>query len=135
MSDLELSWLLDNTIAPPDHRAGRRPGSPGGGVDREINVTLDTARLEALNLTAPQVNSALRSASIDAPGGRAQVGGREQTVRVLGAAETVESLGAMVLSTGAGRTFAWRMSPAWPAAPPSDAVMLTSTVDPWSVSR
>jgi len=104
VSDLELSWLLDNTIA---RRLITEQGVGQvvrvGGVDREINVTLDTARLEALNLTAPQINSALRSASIDAPGGRAQVGGREQTVRVLGAAETVESLGAMVLSTGAGR--------------------------------
>ena len=104
LSDLELSWLVDDTIA---RRLITEQGvvqvSRVGGVHREINVTLDTGRLEALNLTAPQVNAALRSASIDVPGGRAQVGGREQTVRVLAAAETVESLGEMVLSTGAGR--------------------------------
>ncbi|MGL4566706.1 MAG: efflux RND transporter permease subunit, partial [Halioglobus sp.] len=104
LSDLELSWLVDDTIA---RRLITEEGvaqvNRVGGVDREINVTLDTERLEALNLTAPQVNAALRSASIDVPGGRAQVGGREQTVRVLGAAETVESLRGMVLSTAAGR--------------------------------
>ncbi|HEY6131830.1 MAG TPA: efflux RND transporter permease subunit [Halioglobus sp.] len=102
-SDLELSWLVDDVIA------RRRVTQQGvaqvkrvGGIDREINVTLNPERLEALGLTAPQINNALRSASIDVPGGRATVGGREQTVRVLGAADTIESLGDMVLSTSAG---------------------------------
>jgi HAE1 family hydrophobic/amphiphilic exporter-1 len=103
-SDLELSWLVDDVIA---RRLVTAPGVAQvqrvGGVDREINVTLNPERLEALGLTAPQINNALRSASIDVPGGRAEVGGREQTVRVLGAADTVEALGNMVLSTSAGR--------------------------------
>jgi len=103
-SDLELSWLVDDIIARrlvTEH--GVAQVKRVGGVDREINVTLNPERLEALGLTAPQINNALRSASVDVPGGRAEVGGREQTVRVLGAAVTVESLGDMVLSTSAGR--------------------------------
>ncbi|MEZ5502217.1 MAG: efflux RND transporter permease subunit [Halioglobus sp.] len=103
-TDLELSWLVDDVIA---RRLVTEPGVAQvkrvGGIDREINVTLDPQRLEALGLTAPQINNALRSASIDVPGGRAEIGGREQTVRVLGAANTVESLGDMVISTSAGR--------------------------------
>ncbi len=103
-SDLELSWLVDDVIA---RRLVTQQGVAQvkrvGGIDREINVTLNPERLEALGLTAPQINDALRSASIDVPGGRATVGGREQTVRVLGAADTIESLGDMVLSTSAGR--------------------------------
>jgi hydrophobe/amphiphile efflux-1 (HAE1) family protein len=104
LSDLELSWLVDDTIA---RRLVTEPGVAQvqrvGGVDREINVTLNPERLEALGLTAPQINNALRSSSIDLPGGRAEVGGREQTVRVLGAADSVQGLADMVLSTGAGR--------------------------------
>jgi HAE1 family hydrophobic/amphiphilic exporter-1 len=103
-SDLELSWLVDDVIA---RRLVMAPGvaqvTRVGGVDREINVTLNPERLEALGLTAPRINDALRSASVDVPGGRAEVGGREQMVRVLGAADTVEALENMVLSTSQGR--------------------------------
>ena len=60
-----------------------------GGVDRQINVTIQPDRLNAYGLTAPQVNDALRVFNVDAPGGRAEVGGREQTVRVLGASATI----------------------------------------------
>jgi HAE1 family hydrophobic/amphiphilic exporter-1 len=104
LSDLELSWLVEDVLA---RQLVTEPGVAQvkrvGGVDREINVTLNPERLEALGLTAPQINDALRSASIDVPGGRAMIGGREQTVRVLGAADTVESLANMVISTSAGR--------------------------------
>jgi len=104
LSDLELSWLVDDEIA---RRLVMEPGvaqvTRVGGVDREINVTLNPERLEALGLTAPRINDALRSSSVDVPGGRAEVGGREQMVRVLGAADTVEALEDIVLSTSAGR--------------------------------
>lgn len=105
MSDVELSWFVDDTVA------RRVIGETGvaqvtrvGGVDREINVTLDSSHLEALGLTAPQVNNALRGFSVDSAGGSARIGGREQTVRVLGAADSIESLRQLVIPTGDGRT-------------------------------
>jgi len=104
MSIEELSWFID------DELSRRLQGLPGvsrvtriGGVEREINVIVDPARLAALGLTAPEVNDALARFNVDAPGGRAQVGGREQTVRVLGQAETVEALRDLTIPTGAGR--------------------------------
>ncbi|CAH1194500.1 HAE1 family hydrophobic/amphiphilic exporter-1 [Candidatus Nitrotoga sp. BS] len=104
MSDVELSWFVDDTIA---RRlitvSGVAQIRRVGGVDREINVTLDPGRMDALGLSAPQINNALRAASTDVPGGRSELGGREQTVRVLGAAETTRALGDMVVSTGIGR--------------------------------
>jgi HAE1 family hydrophobic/amphiphilic exporter-1 len=48
--------------------------------------------MASFGVTAPQLNQALASFSVDAPGGRAKIGGREQTLRVLGAATTVEQL-------------------------------------------
>ncbi len=104
LSDLELSWFVEDTVRRAlIARKGVAQVDPVGGVAREINVTLDPARLEALGLTAAQVNNALRGSSIDVPGGRSEVGNREQTVRVLGAAETVQALRDLVIPTGAGR--------------------------------
>ena len=105
MTDVELSWFIDDTLV---RRIILEEGvaqvNRVGGVDREINVTLDPSRMEALGLTAPQVNNALRGFSLDAGGGIAQIGGREQTVRVLGAAESIDGLRQLVIPTGDGRT-------------------------------
>jgi preprotein translocase subunit SecF len=59
--------------------------------------------MRALRLTAPQVNDALTRFNLDAPGGLARVGGREQTVRVLGEAGTVEALRSLTIPTATGR--------------------------------
>ena len=98
MAPQELSWFVDDTVAralqaqPGVAQVGRV-----GGVDREINVTLVPARLRAFGVTAPQVNAALYQFNTDESGGRAGVGGQEQTVRVLGQAQTVAALRALVI--------------------------------------
>lgn len=104
MSDVELSWFVEDTIARSlITRKGVAQVDVVGGVAREINVTLDPDRLDALGLTAAQVNDALRQSSIDVPGGRSEIGSREQTVRVLGAADSVKALRNLVIPTGTGR--------------------------------
>jgi len=103
MSNAELSWFVDNTIARRlQGQNGVASISRVGGVDREINVILDPARLSALGVTAPQINEALRSFVVDTSGGRSEIGGREQTVRVLGQTETVEALRDLTIPTQAG---------------------------------
>jgi hydrophobe/amphiphile efflux-1 (HAE1) family protein len=99
MTPEQLSWSIDNTISK------RLLGVRGiaqvqriGGVDREIRVELDPARLQALGLTAVEVNEQLRELNLDAPGGRAQVGGGEQAIRVLGGARSAEALGDTLIS-------------------------------------
>ena len=86
-----------SSTTPSPSGCWRSPGvaqvSRGGGVDREIRVELDPARMQALGLTAVQVNEQLRALNLDAPGGRAQVGGGEQAIRVLGGATTAAALG------------------------------------------
>jgi HAE1 family hydrophobic/amphiphilic exporter-1 len=104
MSDADLSWIVDNDIA----RALQGVDGVGqvarvGGVDREINVIIDPARMAAQGVTAPQINQALQSVSEDAAGGRVQVGGREQTLRVLGAATTVDQIRNLTLPGTGGR--------------------------------
>ncbi|MDF5708398.1 MAG: efflux RND transporter permease subunit [Nostoc sp. S4] len=89
----ELSNLVDQTIS----RA--LLGVPGvaqiqriGGVDREIRVNLNPDRLQSLGITATQVNDQIRASNINLPGGRAEVGGSEQSIRTLGSAANVDIL-------------------------------------------
>jgi multidrug efflux pump subunit AcrB len=100
----ELSWFVDNTVT---KRLVSIPGvaqvSRGGGVTREIRVDLDPARLQAYGITAAQVNSELRQLNLDAPGGRTEISGSEQAVRVLGGARTALALGETRIAIAGGR--------------------------------
>ncbi|HEY9823832.1 MAG TPA: efflux RND transporter permease subunit, partial [Stenomitos sp.] len=88
----ELSDLVDRTIS----RAvlavpGVAKVERSGGVDREIRVNLNPARLQALNLTATDVNNQIRDYNINLAGGRGEVGNQEQSVRTLGSAPSLEA--------------------------------------------
>ncbi|QJQ31488.1 efflux RND transporter permease subunit [Sphingomonas lacunae] len=97
----ELSWYVDNTVA---KRIRAIPGvaavERGGGVDREIRVILNPAELQSQGLTASQVNAQLRQLNINAAGGRAEIGGTEQSVRVLGNAADAYALSQMDIAVG-----------------------------------
>jgi multidrug efflux pump subunit AcrB len=97
----ELSWYVDNTVA---KRIRSIPGvasvERGGGVDREIRVVLDPAKLQSQGLTASQVNAQLRQLNLNAAGGRAEIGGTEQSVRVLGNAADAYALSQTNISVG-----------------------------------
>ena len=89
----QLSYLVDQTIS----RAllsvkGVAQVQRVGGVDREIRVNLDPSRLQALGITATQVNDQIRAFNVNLPGGRTQLGGSEQSIRTLGSAPNVEVL-------------------------------------------
>ncbi len=101
----ELSWYVDNSLtrellAVP----GMAAVSRAGGVDREIRVDLDPLKMQALGITAGQVNQILRQVNLDAGGGRAEIAEREQSVRVLGNAKTAYELGQTQISLSGGRT-------------------------------
>ena len=102
-SEQDLSWFVDDTVARTlQGLKGVAQVARVGGADREIDVVLDPDRMAAFGVTAPQVNDALRQFNVDDTGGRADVGAREQTVRVLGQAKTVADLRATVIPV-AGR--------------------------------
>ena len=104
MSDDELSWFIDDTVSRQLQAAkGVSQISRVGGVSREINVVISPDRLAARGLTATQVNAALRGVQVDAPGGRTNVGGREQTLRVYSNVASVEQLRNLNIPTGGGR--------------------------------
>ncbi|HEX6604260.1 MAG TPA: efflux RND transporter permease subunit, partial [Sphingomicrobium sp.] len=100
----ELSWYIDNTVAK------RLLGQEGiaavdrvGGVSRNIRVILDPAALQAQGITAAQVNQQLRQSNMNGAGGRAEIAGSEQSVRVLGNAQDAYQLSQMQISLPGGR--------------------------------
>jgi multidrug efflux pump subunit AcrB len=100
----QLSWYIDNTIAK------RLLGLPGvaavgriGGVDRNIRVTLDPAALQSQGITAAQVNQQLRQSNMNGAGGRAEIAGSEQSVRVLGNAQDAYALSQTQIALPGGR--------------------------------
>ena len=104
MSDVDLSWFIDDTVSRTlQGLDGVAQVQRVGGVNREINVILDPDELAAFGLTAPQINDALRGFSLDATGGQVEVGGRRQVLRVLGAADTIGQLRDMQIPVPGGR--------------------------------
>jgi multidrug efflux pump subunit AcrB len=101
----ELSWYVDNTVVrrlldvDDVARVNR-----GGGVSREIRVILDPVKMQAQGITAAQINQQLRLSNLDAAGGRAEIAGAEQAVRVLGNARTAHELSQKQISLPGGRT-------------------------------
>ncbi len=93
MAPTDLSWFIDDRIS-RELQAVRGVGQVlrVGGVDREINVTLDPVRMASLGVIAAEVNNALRQYFRNYGGGRAEVGGSETTLRVIGESVTVEGI-------------------------------------------
>jgi HAE1 family hydrophobic/amphiphilic exporter-1 len=104
LSETELSWLIDNGLSRTLQAVdGVAQVDRLGGVDREINVIVDPARLAEHGITAAQVNQALVQSNVDVPGGRVAVAGREETLRVLGAAPNVQAIRNLAIPAGGGR--------------------------------
>lgn len=101
----ELSWYVDNVV---NKRLRSLEGvggvERGGGVSREIRIILDPARMQSLGITAAQVNNQLRQTNINTAGGRTEIGGSEQAIRVLGNARNAFDLGETPISLGSGRS-------------------------------
>ncbi len=101
----QLSWFVDDTVTKRLLAIdGMAEVDRFGGVNREIRVVLDPQKMQSLGVTAAQVNNALRQINIDAAGGRADVGGTKQSLRVLGNADTAFALSQTQVPLGGGRT-------------------------------
>lgn len=104
LSPEELSWLVDGTVA----RALQKVPGVGsvqrvGGVAREVLVELDPQRLAALNVSAAAVSQQLYRIQQEAPSGRANIGGANQSVRTLGTVRSAAEIAAMELVLPDGR--------------------------------
>ena len=99
----QLSYFVDDVVK----RALQAVRGVGqveriGGVDREISVSLYPDRLQSLGLTASDVSRQLRGTKVDVAGGRAEIGGRDQSIRTLAAATTLSGIAAAMISLPSG---------------------------------
>ena len=89
----QLSYFVDDKVK----RALQGVNGVGrveryGGVDREIRINLDPSKLQALGVTAAQVNAQVAYTNSDSGAGKGNVGGQEQAIRTLGGAKTINDL-------------------------------------------
>ena len=100
----DLSWFVDNTVA---KRLLTVPGVGAvnrvGGVYREIQVELDEARMAALKVSALDVSRQLRLVQREAPGGRGDISGAEQSVRTIATVKTADELSRVEVPLPDGR--------------------------------
>ncbi|MEB3197884.1 MAG: efflux RND transporter permease subunit [Candidatus Sericytochromatia bacterium] len=101
----EISRMIDEEItrallAVPGVSQVRR----SGGLTREVRIDLVPARLRAVGLTVETVNAQLRSLNLNLPGGRAEAGSQEQSIRTLGSAPSVETLRSFPITLANGQT-------------------------------
>ena len=104
IDDADLSWYVDNTVSKkllsvPGVGAVKRVG----GVSREIRVELDDERMAALRVSALDVSRMLRQVQKEAPGGRGDVSGAEQSVRTIATVKSAQELSQMDIPLGDGR--------------------------------
>ncbi len=94
----ELTEIADKTI-----RRSIETVDGVGGVDlfggrmRQINVLLDIDKLNAYDLSAQEVERALRSENVETPGGRIIRGPSELGVRTLGRVEKVDQFNNIII--------------------------------------
>ena len=101
----QLSWFVQDTVS---RRLlaidGMQQVETHGAVNREIRVILKPEKMQAQGITASQLNQQLMQMNMNAAGGRAEVAGAEQSVRVLGNARNAYTLAQQQIQLGGGRS-------------------------------
>ena len=104
LDDQALSWFVDNIVA---KRLLSVPGVGAvkrmGGVSREIRIELDADKMAALRVSAIDVSRRLKLVQQEAPGGRGDVSGAEQSVRTIATVKTAAELAQLDISLADGR--------------------------------
>jgi multidrug efflux pump subunit AcrB len=104
LDDQALSWFVDNTVA---KRLLSVPGVGAvkrmGGVSREVRIELDADKMAALRVAALDVSRRLRLVQQEAPGGRGDVSGAEQSVRTIATVKTAAELARLDIPLADGR--------------------------------
>lgn len=104
LNDMELSWFVDQTLA----RAITGVKGVGGvnrvgGVDREVLITLNTEKMQALNLSASDISRQLKATEVESSAGEARLGDKEQTMRAISTVKTAAEMASLEIPTSDGR--------------------------------
>ena len=106
MDAQDVSWFVDNELSKAI-LAVKGVGKVAriGGVDREIRVEIDPARLSALKISAADISRQIKRVQQESSGGRGEVSGAEQAVRTLGTVNNAGELAAMDIALTDGRHY------------------------------
>ena len=104
MDDEAISWFIDNDLTKKLLNVkGVGLVSRVGGVNRQIKLELDPAKLQALNATAADISHQLKLSQMEAAGGRTKLGGSEQPVRTIATVISADALSDIELAMPDGR--------------------------------
>ena len=106
MDEQDVSWYVDNDISKvmlTVKGVGRMTRI--GGLDREIRVEMDPAKLFALKVSAADVSRQIKRVQQESSGGMGEVSGEQQSVRTLGTVATAGELAAMNIALQDGRRY------------------------------
>jgi multidrug efflux pump subunit AcrB len=106
MDEQDVSWYVDNDIA----KAMLAVKGVGrvtriGGIDREIRVEIDAAKLLALKVPAADISRQIKRIQQESSGGQGEVSGTVQSVRTLSTVASAEDLAAMNIALPDGRRY------------------------------
>ena len=91
----QLSWFVEDVVIRAlQGTRGVGASSASEASSARSGVGLDPVRLQGVGLTALNVSRQLRYSNVDLAGGRAEIGGRGQTIRTLAGAKTIADLAA-----------------------------------------
>lgn len=104
LDEQQLSWLVDGTLSPALLKVkGVGSVTRVGGVDRQVLVELDPAKLLALQVSAADISRQLRQVQQESGSGRADIGGARQTIRTTATVATAAELAALEITLPDGR--------------------------------
>ncbi len=99
-----LSWFVDDTIT-KSLLGVRGVGaiSRVGGVNRQVHIELDPAKLQALKASAADISRQIRSVQLEAAGGKSDLGGSQQPMRTIATVGSAQELAALEITLSDGR--------------------------------
>lgn len=104
MSRSALTWFVANTVYRKlSGIKGLRKFEVVGGVNRDVEVVVNPAKLNALGLTVSSVSHALRVIEKEQSGGEAHIGGENQGVRMVATVGTLTALKSIPLTLSDGQ--------------------------------
>ena len=100
LSVRELTEIADKVVKPRIERSsGVGEVRIVGGLERAINIWVDSDRLAAYKLPITEVQNALVRQNADVPGGNVTTGDNEQVLRTMGRVADAESFNDLVIKT------------------------------------
>tara|TARA_R110002110_G_scaffold91264_3_gene237672 strand:+ start:4278 stop:7442 length:3165 start_codon:yes stop_codon:yes gene_type:complete len=95
--DMTLDFLEDNVKPRLASVTGVSEVMVWGGEERQIQISVDPARLAQRGLSLPDLRAAIRSRNLDRSGGSIESGKREYLLRTIGRFESIESVEQLIL--------------------------------------